>query len=255
MEFYQAIVLGLVEGLTEFLPISSTAHLLMASHFLQVDAQNALFKNFAVVVQLGSILALLVLFWDRFCSGRAFWFKLAVAFLPTGTLGFLFSNVIESLLSPSIIAYPLILGGIVFIVIEFTHKGKQYAIQSFEAITLKQAFLIGCFQSLAMIPGVSRSGATIIGGLMLGFDRKTAAEFSFLLAFPTMVIASSYSIARHHDFLTFDYLGILSLGMLVSFITALVAMKALLGFIARFDFIPFGVYRICIGIAFLFYFN
>ncbi|MDE5817274.1 MAG: undecaprenyl-diphosphatase UppP [Helicobacter sp.] len=255
MEFYHAIVLGLVEGLTEFLPISSTAHLLMASQFLGINDDDMLFKNFAVVVQLGSILALLALFWARFASGSAFWVKILVAFLPTGALGFLFSNLIESLLSPSVIAYPLILGGIVFIIIEITHRGRRYAISCFEEISFKQAFIIGCFQSLAMIPGVSRSGATIIGGLLLGFNRQTAAEFSFLLAFPTMVIASGYSLFKHHDFFTLDYVGILSAGMLVAFVTALVAMKALLGFIAHFSFIPFGIYRILIGIVFLFAFS
>ncbi|MDE7316383.1 MAG: undecaprenyl-diphosphatase UppP [Helicobacter sp.] len=254
MEFYHAIVLGLVEGLTEFLPISSTAHLLMASHFLEIDADDLLFKNFAVVVQLGSILALLVLFWERFASGSAFWAKILVAFLPTGALGFLFNNLIESLLSSSVIAYPLILGGIVFILIEITHKGKRYAISCFEEISFKQAFIIGCFQSLALIPGVSRSGATIIGGLLLGFDRKTATEFSFLLAFPTMVIASGYSMLKHHDFFTIDYIGNLSVGMFVAFVTALVAMKVLLAFIAHFNFVPFGIYRILIGIVFLFSF-
>ncbi len=254
MEFYHAIVLGLVEGLTEFLPISSTAHLLMASHFLEIDTDDLLFKNFAVVVQLGSILALLVLFWGRFSSGSAFWVKILVAFLPTGALGFLFSNLIESLLSPNVIAYPLILGGIVFIIIEITHRGKQYTTSCFEMITFKQAFIIGFFQSLAMIPGVSRSGATIIGGLLLGFDRKTATEFSFLLAFPTMVIASGYSILKHHDFFTIDYVGNLSIGIFVAFVTALVAMKALLGFIAHFNFVPFGIYRILIGVVFLFSF-
>lgn len=255
MEFYQAILLGIVEGLTEFLPISSTAHLLMTGRLLGVDENDTLFKNFAIVIQLGSILAILVLFWHRFCSGMTFYLKLAVAFFPTGVLGLIFSDYIQSLLSPHIAAYMLIIGGMIFILIEYKNTAKQYPINDLKSISFKHAFCIGCFQSLAMIPGVSRSGATIIGGLLLGLNRQVATEFSFLLAFPTMIIASGYSMVKHHGIITTDYIEILLVGMGISFLSALIAMKAFLSFVSHFSFTSFGIYRICIGIAFLLFFS
>ncbi|RAX58145.1 undecaprenyl-diphosphatase UppP [Helicobacter monodelphidis] len=252
MDIYHSMILGFVEGLTEFLPISSTAHMLTTAHLLDIDQQHNLFKNFVVVVQLGSILAVLVLFWQRFVSGLSFLSKLAIAFFPTGTVGFLFSDFLEKILTSGIIPYTLILGGFIFIIVEYLHRNKIYAIQDINSISYKQAFIIGCFQSLAMIPGVSRSGATIIGGLLLGFNRGTAAEFSFLLAFPTMLIASSYSIFKHHEAISIEYIEVLLVGMLVSFISALFAIKFFLNFISKFSFIPFGIYRILLGILLLY---
>ncbi len=251
MSFFDAIILGIIEGLTEFLPISSTAHILIGAYFLNLDNNAQFFQGFVVAVQFGSILAILVLFWKRFCSGFPFLLKLAVAFLPTGVLGLLFHKIIALLLSVHTAAFMLIIGGVVFILTEYKYKNKDFKTHTIHDITLKQAFLIGCFQSLAMIPGTSRSGATIIGGLLLGLSRKNATEFSFLLAFPTMTIATAFSLYKSHDIIAMEHIQLLLLGMFVAFVSALVIMKAFLSFIARFNFVCFGIYRIIVGLIFL----
>lgn len=253
MDLIYAIVLGIVEGLTEFLPVSSTGHLILTSKLLGIQ-QDMFHKTFEVIIQLGSILAVIFVFWERlFKNSLELWVKLAIGFLPAGILGFLLYDLIKMLFVPITTSIMLIVGGIAFIVIEIFYKEKEHHTKEITEISYKQSFLIGIFQALAMIPGTSRSGATIIGGLLLGCNRKVATEFSFLLALPTMIIASGYSAYKNYAVFNADNLLILAVGFVVAFLSALIAIKLFLGFVSRFNFIPFGIYRIILGIAFLFY--
>ncbi|MDY3113662.1 MAG: undecaprenyl-diphosphate phosphatase [Helicobacter sp.] len=252
MEFLYAIILGIVEGLTEFLPISSTGHLILTSELLGIP-QDDFHKTFEVVIQLGSILAVLFVFREKLFNSFNLWVKLAIGFLPAGILGFLFYSHIKALFAPITVAIMLIIGGIVFIVLEIFYKKKEHHIKNVESLSYKQALAVGFFQALAMIPGTSRSGATIVGGLLLGCTRKTATEFSFLLALPTMILASLYSLYKNYEVLNADNLLILSVGFIVAFLSALCAIKLFLSFISRFNFIPFGIYRIILGVVFLWF--
>lgn len=250
MTILESIILGIVEGLTEFLPVSSTGHLILTSHLLGIE-QTKVHKTFEVVIQLGSILAVVFLYKDRLFRDVNLWKKLVIAFIPTGVLGFILYKIIKSLFSPYIVAFMLILGGIVFIVIEKFYKKESHTITDIDQIPYHKAFFIGIFQSLAMIPGTSRSGATIIGGLLLGFDRKTAAEFSFLLAVPTMFVATAYDIYKNYSYFQMDNWITLITGFITAFLFAILAIKTFLGFIKRYTFVPFGIYRIIIGLVFL----
>ena len=206
MDLLHAGILGIVEGLTEFLPISSTGHLILTSELLGIP-QDAFHKTFEVVIQLGSILAVLFVFWEKLSKNSLnLWVKLCIGFLPAGTFGFLFYSYIKALFAPITVSIMLIIGGIAFIALEVFHKERESLIQNIEEITYKQALWIGFFQALAMIPGTSRSGATIIGGLLMGCNRKVATEFSFLLALPAMVVASSYSLYKSHTTMDFENL-------------------------------------------------
>lgn len=258
MDILQSIVLGAIEGLTEFLPVSSTGHLILTSELMGIE-QTEFIKTFEVVIQLGSILAVLVLFRDKIIP-KSFkdkkvlkvWQKLIVAFIPTGILGFLLYKYIKELFAPETVAFMLIFGGFVFIAIEYFHK-KEPKVNSIEEITLKDALAIGFFQSLAMIPGTSRSGATIIGGLLMGFNRKVATEFSFLLAVPTMFIATIYDVYKNFHSLEFENWALILIAFITAFSFAILAVKTFLAFISKFNFVPFGIYRILIGIVFLYY--
>lgn len=253
MEFIYAIILGIVEGLTEFLPISSTGHLILTSELLGIP-QNTFHKTFEVVIQLGSILAVIFVFSQKlFKNSLQLWIKLGIGFLPAGILGFLFYSYIKALFAPITVSIMLILGGIIFIILEIFYKEREHHTTEVNTISYKQALLIGLFQALAMIPGTSRSGATIVGGLLLGCNRKVATEFSFLLALPTMVLASAYSLYKNHEVLSVDNALILGTGFVVAFFSALLAIKLFLNFVSRFNFIPFGIYRIVLGIIFLYY--
>lgn len=253
MNLIEAFLLGLVEGLTEFLPISSTGHLILVSHLIGIS-QSEFHKSFEIVIQLGSILAVVMLFWREFLDKKLL-FKLFIAFLPTGLLGFLLYKHIKSLFDIYTVAYMLIFGGIAFIIIEILYKNKEHKITTLEQITHTKALAIGFFQSLSMIPGTSRSGATIIGGLLLGLDRKMAAKFSFLLAVPTMFIASGYDIYKNYSLLNLENLSLLTTGFITAFIFAMIAIKVFLSLISKIGFIPFGIYRILLGSLFLIYFS
>lgn len=252
MDILQAIILGILEGFTEFLPISSTGHLILASELMGI-AQDEAHKTFEVVIQLGSILAVVFFFKDKVFKDFNLWTKLIVAFIPTGILGLTLYKLIKSLFAPSTVAYMLIIGGIIIIAVEYFRKEDKSSISTTDEITYKKAFLIGLFQSFAMVPGTSRSASTIVGGLLLGLNRKTAAEFSFLLAIPTMFVASSYDIYKNYHTLNFDNWVVLVVGFITAFIFAFLAIKTLMKFISRFSFVPFGVYRIILGIIFLYY--
>lgn len=251
MDYLHAIVLSIIEGLTEFLPISSTGHMVLASKILNI-AQTDFVKNFEIIVQLGSILAVVSLYWKTLLGNKKIWKKLIIAFIPTGIIGFALYKLVKSvLLGNSVITlYALFLGGILLILLEKIYKEKEHHVDSIEKISSKNAFLIGVFQSLSIIPGVSRSAATIIPALFLGTKRKTAVEFSFLLAIPTMLAATGLDLIKSNfSFSSSEYL-ILITGFIGSFIVAIFAVKFLLNFIKKHTFIPFGIYRIILAIIF-----
>ncbi len=249
MGILEAIILGIVEGLTEFLPVSSTGHLILVSTLLGIS-QTETQKTFEIAIQLGSILAVVFLYREKLFSSTLLWKKLIVAFIPTGTLGFLLYKIIKSLFDPSIVVTMLILGGVFFIIVEKFYKIEPHPYHRVEYIPYYTAFAIGFFQSFAMIPGTSRSGASIIGGLLMGLDRKTAAEFSFLLAVPTMFVATGYDVFKHYNEFSVDNWINLITGFITAFIFAIVSIKLLLKFISTHSFVPFGVYRIIVGILF-----
>jgi undecaprenyl-diphosphatase len=250
MDIFQAIVLGILEGFTEFLPISSTGHLILASELMGIE-QTSFHKSFEVIIQLGSILAVVYYYKDKIFSDFELWKKLIVAFIPTGFLGLFLYKYIKELFTVDTVAYMLIIGGIILILVEKFKPQENCNVTTTEEITYKNAFLIGLFQSLAMVPGTSRSGATIVGGMFLGLDRKTAASFSFLLAVPTMFIASGYDIYKNYSELDFSNTLNLAIGFVVAFIFALIAIKTLMKLISKISFVSFGIYRIILGFIFL----
>lgn len=252
MTVLDSLLFGAVEGLTEFLPVSSTGHLILLSALLGIE-QDAFHKAYEVIIQLGSILAVAFLYRKKLMQSRELWIKLIVGFIPTGALGFLLYKHVKALFDPSVVAWALIAGGIIFIVVEKLYSEKEHAVDSVEKVSYKQAVAIGFFQALAMVPGTSRSGATIIGGLLLGLNRKTAAEFSFLLAIPTMCVATVYDIYKNYGEMSFDNVTVLAVGFVTAFLFAIVAVKGLLALVSRFNFIPFGIYRIVLGVVFLFF--
>lgn len=256
MDLLTAAILGIVEGISEFLPISSTGHLILASHLMRLQHTDFL-KSFEIAIQVGAILSVVVLYWRDLLVNRAIIQRLIVAFLPTGIIGLTLYKIIKSYLlgSPNIVLWSLALGGIFLILFEWRHREKDDAVASPQDMTYKQAFIIGLFQSLAMVPGVSRSAATIVGGLILGLKRKTIVEFSFLLAVPTMVAATAYDLLKSGLHLSADQLQFLGVGFVMSFIVALLSIKFLLKFIQTHTFIPFGIYRIVfviLWVAFLY---
>ena len=250
MEWFDALILGIVEGMTEFLPVSSTGHLILASNLMGLS-QTEMQKTFEVVIQLGSILAVIFAFKEKIFHSIELWKKLIVGFIPTGILGFTLYKVVKSLFAPETVAYMLVIGGVIFIVVEYFYKEKEHHVGHVEQVSYKQAFMIGLFQSLAMVPGTSRSGATIIGGLLIGLKRKTATEFSFLMAVPTMLAATAYDILKHHNEFDFSDAQALGVGFVTAFIVALAIIRWFLAFVKKHTFIPFGIYRIIVGLIFL----
>jgi undecaprenyl-diphosphatase len=256
-----AIILGIVEGVTEFLPVSSTGHLILATELLGFDADK--WAAFNVIIQLGAILAIVVLYWRTFWAvlqgmvgGSALSWRfvrnILVGFLPSAVLGFLLINKIEAMLgSPYIVAIALVLGGIAILVIE--KMVKQTPAVGVADMPLKTVLGVGIVQCLAMIPGVSRSGATIMGGLALGVERRTAAEFSFFLAIPTMLGATTLELVKHREALMAGASGVgmgtVAIGFVVSFLVAIVIVRAFVAYISRHGFAPFAWYRIIAGIV------
>lgn len=234
------------------MPVSSTGHMILVSSILGISLDESFWQNFLIIIQLGSILAVLFVFWQKLTRSLEIWLKLAIAFVPTGLAGLFVYPFIKELFNGYIVAFMLIVGGLVFLLIERAHKGKSYALNSLENIGFKQAFLIGIFQAFAIIPGTSRSGASIVGGLLLGLNRQCAAEFSFLLALPTMFVATGYDIYKNPQILSgSDSLIPLLIGFCTAFVVAVFVIKLFLNFIAKFSFVPFGIYRIILGLVFL----
>lgn len=249
------ILLGIVEGVTEFIPVSSTGHLVLAAELLGFDSEAQ--GTFEIVIQLGAILAVIVLYWRRFWDvlvGLFRWSAGPVAFTRNVLLGFLpsmaigavaYEGIQRMLETPEIVAIALILGGIAILVIE--RMTKRVTTTSVEEMSWKTALGIGLVQCLSMIPGVSRSGATIMGALLLGVERKTAAEFSFFVAVPTMIGASAYAMLKSGGQLGAGELSDIAIGFAVSFVVAIVVIKAFIGIVTRYGFAPFAWYRIVIG--------
>jgi len=256
MTIIQSIILGIVEGITEFLPISSTAHLIIAEKLLQIETTEFA-KSFMISIQLGAILSVVVLYWRKLLTSWINLKKIAIAFIPTAIIGFLLYKLIKGFLMESflVIAIALLVGGIILII--FEKKNYQLADQNFlnkesdlAQISYKKSFLIGLCQALAVIPGVSRSAATIIGGLSMGINRQTIVEFSFLLAVPTMLAATVYDLIKNGSVTTGQF-DIWIIGFVASFLVAMGAIKFLVNFIKHRNFIFFGIYRIIVGIVIL----
>ncbi len=251
MDIFQSIILGIIEGFTEFLPISSTGHMIVASKFLGLPQSDEI-KAFEVIIQLAAILAVVVIYKEKFSLRKIeLWKRLIVAYLPLAIVGFIFRHQIKELFSVQIVAIMFIVGGIVFLIVEKFYKEKEHSTISVEDVTYRQSLWIGFAQIFALIPGTSRAGSTIIGGLLVGLNRKISAEFSFLLAFPVMLTVSGYDLLKHYKEFSSENILTLGVGFLVSFLVAFITIKLFLSFLERFTFVSFGVYRIIFGVLLL----
>lgn len=252
MTILDAILTAIVEGLTEFLPISSTGHMILLNSLLG-NNEDEFTKTFEIVIQLGAIMAIVLLYAKRFITQFDIYLKLFVAFLPSAVLGFLFYKIIKTyLFNHWVVATSLIVGGIVLIILDkrMAPSAEQTA-DELANVSYRQAFLIGCFQVLSMVPGVSRAAATIIGGMFNGLSKKSAAEFSFLLAVPTMAAASGYDLLKFEGTISTEQWTTIGIGFVVAFLTAIVAVKWFVKLLEKHGFAGFGWYRIAIGMLFL----
>ena len=249
MNLFETIIIAIVEGLTEFLPVSSTGHMIITQGILGVKSTEFV-KLFTICIQFGAILSVLVLYWKRFFQTMNFYYKLFVAFIPAAIIGFLAGDFIDSMLeSVLVVAIMLILGGVFMLFCDKWFNNPQEN----QTITYKKGFIIGLFQCIAMIPGVSRSMATIVGGMTQKLTRKTAAEFSFFLAVPTMLAASGYKLLKaiitpEGQQLLMDNMPTLIIGNVVAFIVAMLAIKFFINFLTKYGFKAFGYYRIVVGV-------
>lgn len=262
-EILKAILFGIVEGITEWLPISSTGHMILLEEFVKLDVSEAFWNMFLVVIQLGAILAVVCLFFRKLnpfslkktAQQRrdtwSMWFKVAVGSIPAGVIGLAINDLLEEYLNTYyVVAAMLILYGILFIIVENRNKYRTPLVTDFPGLTYKTAFLIGAFQALSLIPGTSRSGATILGAIFLGCSRYIAAEYSFFLAIPAMVVASGYKALNFFldgNSLTGNEIMILLVGCVTAFLVSILAIKFLMGYIKKRDFKGFGWYRIILG--------
>lgn len=265
MEILKTIIIGIIQGITEWLPISSTGHMILADEFIKLNVSDAFREMFFVVIQFGSILAVLFLYFHKLnpLSPKKtslekrdtwnLWLKVLIAVIPAAVIGFFFDDMLDELFyNPLTVAVALIVYGVLFIVIE--NRRKSPRINSINALDYKTAVLIGVFQILALIPGTSRSGSTILGAIILGTSRETAAEFSFFLAIPVMLGASLLKIAKFGLSFSANELIILAVGVITAFVVSVLAIKFLVGYIRKHDFKAFGIYRIVLGILVLLYF-
>lgn len=245
-----SIILGIIEGITEFLPISSTGHLILASRLLNLS-QTEFLKTFEIAIQLGAIFSVVFLYWKTIFKDMEAIKRIFVAFLPTAVIGLLLYKIFKQyFFNETVVVASLFIGGILLIIFEMFHKEKEGAESEISQISYKKSFLIGLFQSISIIPGVSRAAATIIGGLSLGIKRKTIVEFSFLLAVPTMLSATAYDLVKSSPSFTSSDLSSLAIGFITSFIVALFTVRWLIKYIQKNNFIPFGMYRIIVAVLF-----
>ena len=267
MLIIKTIIIGLIEGITEWLPISSTGHMILANEFIKLDVSDAFWEMFEVVIQLGAIMAVVVLYFKTLFPwgfGKTkietkntfnLWFKIIVGCLPCAVIGLLFDDFInEKFYNPWTVAVTLILYGVLFIIVENVHKNKKARVVDINNLSYLDALKVGLFQVLSIIPGTSRSGATILGGLTIGLDRKVAANFTFFLAIPVMFGASLLKIVKFGFNFTSSEIIVLLVGMIVAFIVSIISIKFLLKYIKNNDFKVFGYYRIVLGIIVLLYF-
>lgn len=247
MSLFEIIVIAIVEGLTEFLPVSSTGHMIITQELLGMEITDFV-KAFTVNIQFGAILSVIVLYWKRFFQSLDFYYKLFIAFIPAAVIGFLASDFIDSLLeNVVVVAVMLVLGGVVLVFVDRWFKNAKPD----QPISYPSAFKIGLYQCIAMIPGVSRSAATIIGGMTQKLDRKTAAEFSFFLAVPTMFAAAGYKLLQNYQSIEAEHISTLLIGNVVAFFVAMLAIKSFIGILTRYGFKYFGYYRIIVGLIIL----
>ena len=270
IEYLKVIILGIVEGITEWLPISSTGHLILVDEFMKLNMSDAFKEMFDVLVQLGAILAVVVIYFKKLLpvdmvkkednskkpawntDKLILWCKILVACLPAAIIGLPFNDKIDELFyNAPTVAIMLIVYGIAFIIVEKLHKGKEFKINDISSITFKTAALIGIFQVLALIPGTSRSGATIVGAMIIGVGRTAAAEFTFYLAIPVMFGASLLKLIKFGFAFTTAEAAALILGMIAAFVVSIIAIRFLMGYIKKHDFTVFGWYRIVLGILVL----
>ena len=252
MTILDAIYLGIIEGITEFIPVSSTGHLIVLSQFLGVE-QNNVNKAFEIIIQFAAILALVFVYPSKFTFKHTkLWLKIALAFLPIAIIGFIFSKQVKAMFSIDIVAWMFIIGGIIFLIVEKFYNEQKTHITDVEDVSFKQALYIGTAQVFALIPGTSRAGASIVGAMLVGLNRKASAEFSFLLAVPVMCATTAYDLYKHHNeiFQEGNLLN-LAVGFVVSFLVALGVIKLFLKFLEKFTFVAFGIYRILFGILIL----
>ncbi len=267
-EILKVIVFGIVEGFTEWLPISSTGHLILVENIIHLNQPEDFWNVFKVVIQLGAILAVVLLYWDKLwpfsakkkavqnIATRNLWIKIIIACLPAAIIGLPLDDILDAYLStPTIIAATLIIYGFAFIMLETVNAKKRFGITGLSQIDYKTAVLIGMFQCLSLIPGTSRSGATILGAMILGCSRSVAAEFSFFLGIPVMFGASLLKIVKHGFGFSGEQIFILIFGMLVAFIVAVLTISFLMKYIRRHNFKVFGYYRIVLGITVLIWFT
>lgn len=258
MNILDAIILSVVEGVTEFLPISSTGHMILVADILRIP-QSEFLKSFEIIIQFGAILAVVALYIKVLLTNRAVLMKLLAAFIPTGIVGFALYGFIKAYLldNTSVVLWSLFIGGVILIVWEKYYQGKKFkahgsqsAGKKIEELSYKRAVIIGLFQSLSVIPGVSRAAATIIGSMFMGLNRKAAVEFSFLLAVPTMAGATGLDLVKSSFNFSSPEWGILAAGFVGAFVTALFTVKYFLRFVEHHTFVPFGVYRIVLAVVF-----
>lgn len=254
MSLFDAFILGVVEGITEFFPISSTGHLILVSDLLALPESDFL-KTFQIVIQLGAISAIAALYWRKFLFEKKLMKQIALALLPALGVGFLFYNAIRTLFESSLtVVTALFIGGVVLIIFEVWNQQRSTEGVDLDQLSYKQAFSIGLFQAVSVIPGVSRAGATIVGGLALGLRRRAIVEFSFLLAVPTMLAATVLDLWKHQQLLASAEALPLLVGFVTAFGVAIAAVKFLLRYIETHTFIAFGVYRIFLAVVFFFFF-
>lgn len=255
MSFFEAISLGLIEGFTEFLPVSSTAHLILFSKIFNLE-QSEFLKTFIIFIQSGAVLGLLFLYWRSLVFDLKTLKKVIIAFLPTAIIGFLLYKIIKSVFFDSLllILTALFVGGVLMIIFEIYYQKYKFNQQKKEKIFYKEAFLIGLGQSLAVIPGVSRSGTTILTGLLMNLERRSIVEFSFLLSIPTIIMATFYDLYKNFGEIDFTNFYLLIIGFFVSLLSAILSAKFFLNYISKHSFTIFGIYRILLAIVLAFYF-
>ena len=251
MDPFYAALLGFIQGCTEFLPVSSTGHLILATSLFGIPESDFV-KSFTIAIQAGTILSVIVLYWKRLFSSPEILKRVGTAFLPTAVVGFILYKLVKNFLIGNLIVTTasLFVGGIILIVFELTHRQKDTDIDDMARITYRQAVMIGLFQAIAVIPGVSRSGATIIGGMCLNIRRRTIVEFSFLLAVPTLMAATALDLAKSSYNFTQDQWLCIAIGSVVSFTVAILSIKFFLSFVKQFTLVAFGFYRILISVFF-----
>ncbi len=249
MTLFDAVILGIIEGITEYLPVSSTAHLLLGAQLLGLE-QDRFMRAFEIIVQIAPIFSVMLIYKERLIQSITLWYKLIVSFIPTGVVGLLFHKQIEALFAMNSTVALMVLTGVAFLLIEYFWREKEHHAGDLDSVSYKQAIGIGLAQTLALVPGISRSGTTILGAMLLGLKRETAMSFSFLLAIPTMSAASGYMMLKEYEVIADGNFMLLFVGFIISFVVGYIAVKSFLAIVARYNFTPFGIYLIASGLLF-----